>query len=225
MAQAATATPERAPRTVVKEVPHCRLYSDGTILLIGIRFSHPHVFKPYKGKDDTGDGKFSMVGLMPRTPEYYPARDIMRNRINEIMAENKCPVLNPANKFLRDGNQRPDRPEMLGNYTINASERKKTIVRSNKKDPKTGKAKPLTADDADEIYGGAWGNMLIRPWWQDNTYGKKVNAGLVAVMKTRDDEAFGTGRISEDEVDESFGDLADDESGYDDGLDNEDFDL
>ena len=54
------------------------------------------------------------------------------------------------------------------------------------------------------IYGGCWVNILVRPWFQNNKYGKRVNAGVVAVQFRKDDEPFGSGRISDDEIDEAF---------------------
>ena len=69
------------------------------------------------------------------------------------------------------------------------------------------------------IYAGCWVNILIRPWWQNSAkWGKRVNAGLTAVQFVRDDEPFGQGRITSEDVDETFDEFADEASGYDDEL-------
>lgn len=212
MAQAQAAT-----RTVVKDVGKAILYSDGTILVKEVRASYPHIFKPYVG-DDGGDGKYGIVGLMPKTKDYFPAKDLIRDLIKQTIIENKQKDLPAANKFLRDGNLKA-REEYDGMYTINASEVRRPAARDNRRDPKTGKAAILKpGEDEDRIYAGCWVNILIRPWWQNNKFGKKVNAGLVAVQFVRDDESFGQGRISEDDVSETFDDFTDDQSGFDDTL-------
>lgn len=221
----AQSTTEREPRVVVKEVPHAKLYNDGTILVSDVRLAYPHVFVPYQGKNDDGkDGKakYGLVGLMPKQREYFAAKNLIREHIVAMIQEHKVKDIRADNKFLRDGDLAA-KDEYAGNYTISASETHRPIVRTNKRDPKTGKAMKLDpAKDQEIIYGGCWGNILIRPWWMDNRYGKKVNAGLVAVQFTRDDEPFGTGRISEDEVDEAFDDFTDDDSGFDDELGEDD---
>lgn len=205
------------PRTVVRQVDKAVLYSDGTILLKDVRASYPHIFHPYKGKDSQV-GKYGIVGLMPKTRAYFPAKDLVRERINAILKENKIPALKAENKFLRDGDL-AGKEEYEDHYTINASEVKAPRARSNIRDPKTKRPAVLKAGEHDDvIYAGCWVNILIRPWWQNNEYGKKVNAGLVAVQFVRDDEAFGTGRISEEDVDATFDEFADEASGYDDDL-------
>lgn len=204
------------PRTVVKDAGNARLYSDGTILIRNVRASYPHVFHPYKGKDSDGDGKFGIVGLMPKTADYFPAKNLIRDHIRRMIEEQKLKDLPATNKFLRDGDLTA-REEYEGMYTINASEVRRPVARDSKRDPKTGKPKILkVGEDEDRIYAGCWVNILIRPWWQNNKFGKKVNAGLVAVQFVDDDEAFGQGRISEEDVDETFGEFADEDSGFDD---------
>jgi len=215
--------PTTEARTIVKKVDHAALYSDGTILIQGVRASYPHVFAPYKGDNDTtGNGKYGIVALMPKGAEYRAAKDLIRDRINELMRENKVEALKADNKFLRDGDQAA-KAEYAGMFTINASEVRRPAVRGNKRDPKTGKPVVLVpGKDDDVIYAGAWVNVLIRPWFQNNQYGKKVNAGLAAVQFVRDDEAFGQGRISDDAIDSTFDDgLSDDDSGFDDSLGDE----
>jgi hypothetical protein len=48
---------------------------------------------------------------------------------------------------------------------------------------------------AEEIYGGCWVSAVIRPWSQENKFGKRVNANLISVLKRKDDEPFGEGRV------------------------------
>lgn len=211
------------PRTLVKEVPYAKLYSDGTIFLEGVRCSYPHVLTKYKGEDDDGKGKHSIVLLLPKKKAYRPARELISERIDELMKENRVKNLKADNKFLRDGDLSA-KEENEGHWTVNASESKKVVARDNKRDPKTGKPRVLKpGEDDDRIYGGCYVNCLIRPWFMNNKYGKKVNAGLVAVQFAKDGEPFGQGRISEDEIDEEMDNYAED-SEDDDEDDEEDDD-
>lgn len=225
MARSAVAARDKdEPRVVVKQVKNAKLWSDGTISLYMVRASYPHVLTKYKGDgDDESKAKFSIVCLMPKKKSYRAAREMVIDRINELMKENKVKNLKADNKFLRDGDLAA-REEYEGMWTINASESKKVAVRHKVRDPKTGKPKVLKAGvDDDVIYPGCWVNIVIRPWFQNNKYGKKVNAGLVAVQFAKDDEPFGQTRISEDEVDEDFDDYAEDaDDDYGDDDDDDD---
>lgn len=212
------------PRTLVKEVPFAKLYSDGTIFFEGLRCSYPHVLTKYKGDDDDAKAKHSIVLLLPKKKSYRPAREMVIDRINELMKENRVKNLKADNKFLRDGDLSA-KEENEGNWTVNASESKKVIARDNKRDPKTGKPRMLKVGvDDDRIYGGCFVNALIRPWFMNNKYGKKVNAGLVAVQFAKDGEPFGQNRISEDEVDEEMDNYAEDDEDADDDDDDDDED-
>lgn len=222
MAQTASAAvAERAPRTIIKEVEHAILYSDNTITVKKVRVSYPHFDVPYAGKNDDGKegkAKYGGVFLMPKQPIYFPAKDIIKGEIDKLVAAAKLPGMQAANKFLRDGNLRPDKPVWVGNFTISANEVRRPALRGRGVDPRTGRARIVEPKEAAELfYGGCWVNILIRPWYQNNSWGKKVNANLLAVQFVADDEPFGEGRISDDEIDDSFGVIDDDDSGYDDG--------
>lgn len=220
---------EKVERKVVQSTDHGRLYNDGTILLLGVRVSYPHWAKPYVGKNDKGEetAKYSITCLLPKGPEYNPTMRLMSNEINRILKEQKVAAIKADNKFLRNGDE-SGKEEAMGHWTVSASESRRPVARGFRKDPKTGK--PVKLDpvkDAEEIYGGCWCNVLIRPWWMNNGYGKKVNAGFSAIQRIptpsgMDDEAFGQGRIGEDEIDESLEEfMNDDDSGYDDSLDDD----
>jgi hypothetical protein len=205
-------------RTVIKQEDFATLYSDGTILVKEVRLSYPHLDKPFKGEDGQGKPRYGVVALMPKTSDRSASKNVIRDEVRRILTEKKAQVPD-TNKFLRDGDLRPDKAYWNGNWTISAGEGegRPPALRGRGKDPKTGRAKVLTPEEAARVfYAGCVANILIRPWWQDNKYGKKVNANLLAVQFVRDDEAFGEGRISDDAIDESFGAIDDDDSGYDD---------
>lgn len=216
---------DNEPRTVVKEVPHARLYSDGTIFLEFVRASYPHVLDKYKGDDENAKAKHSIVGLMPKRKAWREAEQLVNEVISKILKENKVKNIRADNKFFRDGDLAA-KDEYEKFWTINASEANRVVVRDSRKDPKTGKPRTLKkGEDDDRIYAGCWVNLIIRPWFQNNKHGKKVNAGLILVQhvpieKVREvwskasDDPFGNQRISEEELDDTLDSYEEDGDDY-----------
>lgn len=191
-------------RKAVKKVKNAVLYDDGLIRISNVRFSYPHLRKPYKGKGDAGEPKYGITALLPKDT-HKAAKKLIEERIDEVMKENKVKALAADKKFLRDGDE-SDKPENEGMWTVSARETRRPALRDEDKEI-------VDPENADEVfYGGCWGSVLIRPWYQNNDYGKRVNAGLSAVRKSRDDEPFGEGRISDEDVDEAFEDDEDDDA-------------
>lgn len=217
-------------RTVLEEVKGegklagvviAKLYSDGTVLAKRLRASYPHCGKAWKSDDDADDkpAAYSLVGLAPKDT-HKPLMRLLKRLKDEMLKEKKVKAL-PAEKFyLRDGDQ-SGKETNEGMYTISTRESKRPKVRN-------AKGQRITDPDAIEelIYGGAIVNILIRPWWQDHkSYGKRVNAGLSAVQFVLDDGVrFGQGGLSDDDVDDTFGDEeedGDEVSGFDDDDDGD----
>lgn len=211
------------PAEVVEEVPNAVRYSDGTIMLKNVRASYPHVLKaqPTKDKDGNITGySYSIKALLPKET-HEEAKKLLVREINKLLKEsNKGEKLPADKKFLRDGDPKDEddvgKPEEAGCWTVSARESKRPIVIDSRKDPKTGRPRRLDpTDDRDNerIYGGCYVNVMIRPWFQNNTNGKRVNAGLSVVQFKKDGEPFGTGRISDDTVDSRFASEVEDEDG------------
>jgi hypothetical protein len=187
------------------------LYSDGTILVNGVRASYPHFGKAYESVGDDGQkkSKFSMKGMMPKAT-HKPAMRLMKKHMESMMQDNKTADLASDRKYLRNGDDL-GKEEMKGHFVFSASE----DTRPHLRDRTAKKVEPEKADSM--FYGGCWVNALIRPWWQNHPkYGKRVNAGLSAVQFCRDDEPFGEGRISDEDVDDTFAPVGDTDSGFDD---------
>lgn len=189
----------RTERTVVKKVSNAVLYSDGTIRIDNVRFSYPHLDEPYAGKDDegkAGKAKYGVVGMLPKKT-HTAAKDLIKHAINELLKENDAKV-STDKWFLRDGDN-AEQAEYEGHFIVSARESKRPTCRDKK-------GNTLEIEDIPDVfYGGCWGNMFIRPWYQDGKkvgagYGKRINAGLIAVQFVRDDEPFGEGRINDDGV-------------------------
>jgi hypothetical protein len=207
-----------AQRTIVKKGTNFVLYSDGTIRIDNLRLSYAHLATPYAStnKDGTkGKAKFSVTGIASKKT-HKEAKDQLVKMIDAILAEHKVKAIPSANKFVRNGDD-AGKDEYVGAWTIKASEDKRPSCRDRK-------GQTIDREDvADAIQSGFWGNILIRPWWQDNDFGKKVNANLLAVQLVKEDEPFGEGRISEEDIDETFESVDDDDdAGFTDDADDYD---
>jgi hypothetical protein len=198
-------------KKVVKSVKYATLYADGTIKIEGVRASYPHLDKPYSGRaragGDQGTPAYSITGLLDKTT-HKDAKNLIRDFMNDMMKEHKVKDIAADKKFLRDGDL-SGKTENEGMFTVSAREQNPPILRDEKN------RSVERADAARKFYGGCYVDILIRPWWQDNAYGKRINANLLAVKFVKDGDAFGEGRITDDDVDDVFGSADDDDdSGY-----------
>jgi hypothetical protein len=187
---------------VVRKVANAALLDNGLIRISNVRLSHPHLDRPYKGKDDDkAIAKYGLVAMLPKDT-HKAAKKLIEDVIADVLKEAKVKALAADKKFLRDGDE-SDKEEYEGHWTVSAREERRPIL----KQLDDGELTVVEPEDAKEtFYGGCWASVLVRPWFQNNKYGKRVNAGLTAVTKKADDDSFGEGRISEEEVDEAFED-------------------
>lgn len=210
-------------RTVVKKVKHATLYSDGTIRLENVRASYPHVCQAQENTAEDGSKTFSysIQGLMPKET-HRAAKDLCKEVIDGILKTNKIKAVAADKKFIKDGDSMA-KEETEGMWVISTRESNRPMLRGNKNDPATGKPRKLDpVRDRDVIYGGCYVNILIRPWFQNNKYGKRVNAGIAAVQFYKDGEPFGTGRIRDEDVDDTFEGEDGDDGGWTEGDDDTD---
>jgi hypothetical protein len=210
-----------AQREVVKKVKNAVLYSDGTMRIDGVRGSYVHLDKPYKGKPKPGDGdgpaKYSIIGIMPKET-HVEAKDLIIEVIKKLLADNKDARVAKDKRFIRDGDDQ-EKDEYVDSWTISAREERRPKVRD-----RSGELIDLE-DVADQCQSGYWYNVLIRPWFQDNDFGKRVNAGLVGVQFVRKDETFGDGAIDESDAWDTLGDDDDDGISRKKSRDDDDDDL
>lgn len=202
-------------RVIVKRVKNAVLFSDGTIRVDNVRASHPHLDKPYAGDNDDGGKnvpKYAIVGMMDKKT-HVEAKDLLVEAMKKVMVGKDFKVASDK-RFLRNGDD-SDKEEYAGHWTFSAREVKAPKLRDENKENVD------RADAADKFYGGCYVNVLIRPWVQNNKYGKRINANLLAVQFVKDGEAFGEGRLTDDDVDDSFDDAAG-EFGGDSGDDDDD---
>jgi hypothetical protein len=204
-------------RKVLREEKYVVTYSDQSIMIKEVRLSYPHLDKPWAMGGDKP--KYSAYGLMPKTPAYAKSKALIDAAIQKIATDKQSPNLPATQRFFRDGDE-TDKRSFKGHWSISASEDTRPGLRGRGVDPITGRARMIAPEEITEVfYPGCWVNLLVKPWWQSNTYGKRVNANLVAVQFVRDDQKIvGEGRIGDDAIDDSFGVLPEDESGFEDDL-------
>jgi len=189
----------RENRTTVKSVENATLFSDGTILLKNVRASYPHVVT--QGKFDGKDSGYSIQAMMPKK-SHAKAIALVNEQIEKTKTEAKVKVA--ADKIAFKDGDNSDKDAYDGCMVLSARETKRPALRD-------ARNERIDVDKADGIfYGGCWVNVLVRPWAQNNSWGKRINFNLLAVQKVRDDEAFGEGRITEDEIDDTFADETED---------------
>lgn len=191
-------------KVVEKSADGSVIWYEGYIFkVINARASYPHLDKPYAGEDG-GEPKYGIVGLMDKKKQKAGIL-LLKKAIKQFMAENKYTCASDK-MCLKDGDE-SGKPENEGMYTLSARENKR---------PKVRDAEGELVEGMDEIvemiYGGCYVDIIIKFWKQANKFGKRVNANLTAVRFRADGEAFGEGRIddndiwNEDELDDDDGD-------------------
>ena len=202
-----------AKMEIEKKVKNAVLYKNGLIRIDNVRGSYVHLDKPYKGKTDSGGteavAKFSMTGILPKET-HEEAKNLIIERIKQLLAENKDAKVAKDKRFIRDGDDL-DKEEYENAFTVSAREENKPKCRD-----RVGALVEDVAEIRQMFQSGYWFNILIRPWFQDNDYGKRVNAGLVGVQFVKKDKTFGEASIDDTDA----WDVVEGDDG-DDGLDNE----
>lgn len=103
---------------------------------------------------------------------------------------------------LHSGEEKSQYAGFEGNHFVSARNKvRPTVIDRNKN--------PLTQADG-RPYAGCYVNVSIDVWAQDNQYGKRVNAKLLAIQFVKDGEAFGGGSVGSPD---DFDDLGDDADG------------
>lgn len=212
---------------VLAEAKNAKLFANGVIRIDNVRLSYPHLAEPW-AKTEADTPRYSCTGILPKDT-HAEARKLILRRIKSLLkSEGKDgrPLSLPADKlFLRDGDANVTasdddeedadttetaRPEYANAWTVAAAERKSKPSLRNKR------GRVCSKTEEDEFYAGCFVNLWIRPWFQNNKFGKRMNANLVMVQFRKDGDPLGGGRISESDLDSQVDSMDDD-----DDLDNE----
>jgi hypothetical protein len=178
---------------------NCVFREDGTILLNNVRISYPHIFEPW-GKNPTDKKKYSARFLLSKAT-HTPDIKALLDHSKKMETEEFKKVVGGAHRFIRNGDE-SGKPEEAGHWTVSASEdTAPRVIDGHKKDvdPKSKL-----------IYPGCVVNALIRPWPQNNQWGTKINANLLAVQFVKDGDRLGNGPNTPD-IDDVFGEVASDD--------------
>ena len=169
--------------------------SDYKIKLNNVRLSFPSIFN--KSEFNGAVGKFEATFLMNKERQAKMISDI-EAKIALIQKDNKAKV-SPDKICLKDG-EYVDYDGYTGCMSIKAgSNRRPTIIDRDKS--------PLVEEDG-KPYAGCYVNAVLELWFQDNSYGKRVNCNLTGIQFVKDGEAFGAG--NQDSSNE-FDDISDDD--------------
>lgn len=174
---------------------------DHVHLIKNARISYPHLFKPrvYEGEE----GKCGAVLLVE--PDHAIV-DALRASIRAVLADKNRGAPLPSDRLcLRDGGDR--RPEYEGYLALSAG------VREGERPLVVGANRQVIRDEAEcTIYPGCRVHAKIRIWWQNNRFGKRVNAELIAVQFAGDDTPLSDTYISEDDALDGFGSVETDDA-------------
>lgn len=154
------------------------------LVIKNARLSYPTLFKKgtYEGKESD---KYEATLLFPKSDT--KTYETLKAAIQEIMTANKAKV--PASKWcLKDGDEiadEKDYEEYRGMWAFKAGNTKRPTVIDRDRTP-------LVEED-EKVYAGCYVNAIVSLWFQNNTYGKRVNANLLGVQFVKDGEPFGDG--------------------------------
>ena len=167
------------------------------IKLKNVRLSFPSLFK--RSEFNGEQGKFEATFLLNKK-EHAKIIDSIQSDIDAGMKENFKKKI-PADKIcLKDGSESSYTGYGDNVMSLKASNNKRPLVIDRDKSA-------LTEDD-NVLYAGCYVDAIVQLWYQDNNYGKRVNANLLGVQFYKDGEPFADGESAD--LDD-FDDFDDDE--------------
>jgi co-chaperonin GroES (HSP10) len=152
------------------------------IKLNSVRLSFPSLYRKavFGGEETKYEGTF----LIDKATQADKIAEI-EAAIAAVSKEKHKGKTPPADKLcMKDGDD-IDYDGYAGCMSIKASSSKRPMVIG------TDRA-PLTEDDG-KPYAGCYVNAIVELWGQDNQFGKRVNANLLAVQFVKDGTPFGDG--------------------------------
>lgn len=179
------------------------------VFLSNVRLSFPNIAEPQRRVNDAGKERISYNAefIMPESHEGYQnfmkvygamAAEKWKEHAQQIMqmihADRKLRCYGPGSEKVNKATFKVyDGYE--GQMFINAG--RDTMPQIVKAD-----GSPVDPSDtlqaqtiARKMYGGCYVNAAVKPWLQDNKYGRGVRCDLIAVQFAADGEAFGAGNV------------------------------
>lgn len=175
--------------------------------LLNVRLSFPAIFSP-KVSDD-GKAKYGAAFLFEAGSPAYKAVEAAIEEVGKEKWAAKWPVVKKAmlagqKLCLKDGDTKAQYAGYEGQWFINTSNTlaPRVVDRDVSVQLTEASGKP---------YGGCYVNAVVDIWAQDNKYGQRVNASLIAVQFVKDGDSFGGGaRAQGDEFESLETNTADD---------------
>ena len=148
--------------------------------LKNVRLSFPSIFK--RSEFNGQEGKFEATFLINKEQQGDLIKEI-EAKIALIQKDNKAKV-SPDKICFKDGDF-VDYDGYEGHMSIKAgANRRPTVIDRDKT--------PLVEDDG-KPYAGCYVNAVLELWYQDNSYGKRVNCNLLGIQFSKDGDSFGAG--------------------------------
>lgn len=160
---------------------------EGQIILTNVRGSFLDIFRAKSVNE--GEPRFSANFLLDKEADAAQIKKIGAEIRKIEAAKNKGKALPSDKVCLRNGDDK-EYDGYQGMMFLSAANKKRPNVvdRDNT---------PLSEDDG-KPYAGCYVDAVVRLWWQDNKFGKRINASLEVIRFRRDGEAFGAAPVSAD---------------------------
>ena len=155
-----------------------------------VRISFPNIFTASAFAEGQTK-KFSATFIMD---DDHPQMDMLKEAIEQVaVAKWDKKIPSSLKRPLRDGEEKDLDGFGEGTVFFNASNTKRPVL----------KDKDLSAlvEDDGKPYAGCYVNAIVKPWAQDNAYGKRINFSLEGIQFVREGEAFGGGGTTTEDFD------------------------
>lgn len=181
------------------------------VVLLGARIAFAKIWEP-QSFDGKGEPRCSASFLFDPKAQKAEVDKVIKT-INEVAVEKwgakSADVLKSlkakGDLCLHDGATKAEYDGFEGNVFVSAANKARPAVVDLDKSP-------LTQADG-KPYSGCYVNVSLDIWAQDNQFGKRINAKLLAVQFARDGEAF-SGGATYDENDFGTAEPTDDSDGF-----------
>jgi hypothetical protein len=174
------------------------------LMLTNVRLSFPELWTPKSF--DGGEPRFKASFLID--PDTAAGKKLVRTveqAIESVASEKWQRIPKGTPLCLLDGNQK-EWDGYADMMYVNSSTAKRPLVIDRDR-------APLVEADG-KPYAGCYVNAQIDIWAQDNQYGKRVNATLLAIQFVSDGEAFSGGAAADVDAFEVLEDEIDDDAAF-----------
>lgn len=170
---------------------------DRMYFLRNVRCSFPHLFE--RPIINGNEGKCGAVLMLSeKDTEHMKMAKALHGMIEQVIkTEAKGSRIPPDRRCLRRGSD-GTRAEYDGYWTVNANHKTRPLVVD------ADGSSVITSQEACPIYAGCFVNAKINIWYQNNQWGKRVNAGLVAIQFVGEGEPLDGSYIQPSEAVKGF---------------------